>query len=163
MASRRSRRGRAGLKRNQDLGAGCRPYTVVTGEPLLRVDEEEAQARAATARAQVAIRERVRNQKGAGRAENRRIVEDEVASAEATLVEARAEFDTAALAKRAGGGSDAAMTIARAAWTRAQENLNGQRTRLRKLKTESGTPLPTEKVGELEVARSELRLSHCRA
>ena len=133
--------------------------TVVSGEPLLRLDDEGAQARAATARAQVAIRERVRNQKAAGRAENRRIVEDEVASAEATLVEARAEFDTAALAKRAGGGSDAAMTTARAARARAQNNLNGQRTRLRKLKTESGTPLPTEKEGELEVARSELRLS----
>jgi HlyD family secretion protein len=133
--------------------------TVVSGEPLLRLDDEEAQARAATARAQVAIRERVRNQKAAGRGENRRIVEDEIANAEATLVEARAEFDTATLAKRAGGGSDAAVTTARAAWTRAQENLNGQRTRLRKLKTESGTLLPTEKEGELEVARSELRLS----
>jgi HlyD family secretion protein len=46
--------------------------TVVSGEPLLRLDDEGAQARAATARAQVAIRERVRNQKAADKAENRR-------------------------------------------------------------------------------------------
>jgi HlyD family secretion protein len=131
---------------------------VAAGQPLLRFDDEEAQARVARARAQVAIRERVRNEQSGGRGENRRISEDEVASAETAVVEARAAFDAAALAKRA-GGSDAAMMTARTAWTRAQENLVRQRARLRKLETESGTPLPTQKEGELEVARSELRLS----
>ena len=132
---------------------------VVAGEPILRLDDEEARSRVATARAQVAMRERLRNDQAAGKGENRRIAEDEVAGAEATLVEARAAFDTAALAKRTGSGSAAAMTTARAAWTRAQENLNRQRAQLRKLEAESATPLPTPKEGELEVARSELRVS----
>ena len=116
-------------------------------------------ARVATARAQVAMRERVRNDQSAGRGENRRNAEDDVASAEAAVVEARAAFDAAALAKRAGSGSDAAMATARAGWTRAQENLDRQRARLRKLESEFGTPLPTQKEGDLEVARSELQLS----
>ena len=132
---------------------------VIAGEPVLRLDEEAARARVATARAQVAMRERVRNDQSAGRGENRRNAEDDVASAEATLGEARAAFDAAALAKRAGNGSDTVRTTARAAWTRAQDNLDRERARLRKLESESGTPLPTQKESELQVARSELRLS----
>lgn len=132
---------------------------VVAGEPVVRLDDEEARARVATARAQVAMRERVRNDQSAGKGENRRTAEDEVAHAEATLVEARAAFDVVALARRANSGSETAMMTALRAWTRAQENLNRQRAQLRKLETEYGTPLPTPKEGELEVARSELWLS----
>ena len=108
---------------------------VVAGEPVLRLDDEDARARVATARAQVAMRERVRNDQSAGRGENRRNAEDDVASAEATLGEARAAFEAATLAKRAGNGSDTVMTTARAAWTRAQENLDRERARLRKLES----------------------------
>jgi HlyD family secretion protein len=105
------------------------------------------------------MRERVRNDQSAGRGENRRNAEDDVAGAEETLIDARAAFDAAALAKRAGSGSDAAVATARAAWVRAQENLARQQARLRKLESESGTPLPTQKEGDLEVARSELQLA----
>jgi HlyD family secretion protein len=146
----------AGRVREVSVGVNDK---VVAGEPVLRLDDEEARARAATARAQVAMRERVRNDQSAGRGENRRNAEDDVASAEATLGEARAAFEAATLAKRAGNGSDTVMTTARAAWTRAQENLDRERARLRKLESESGTPLPTQKEGELQVARSELWLS----
>ena len=132
---------------------------VVAGEPVLNFDDEEARARVTTARAQVAMRERVRNDQSAGRGENRRNAEDDVAGAEETLIDARAAFDAAALAKRAGSGSDAAVATARAAWVRAQENLARQQARLRKLESESGTPLPTQKEGDLEVARSELQLA----
>ncbi len=132
---------------------------VVAGEPVLRLDDEEAQARVGTARAQVAMRERARGDQPRGKGAPRRNAEDEVADAEATLFVARAAFDATALARRAGGGSDAAMTTARAAWTRAQENLDRRRAQLRKLEAESGTPLPTQKEGELEISRSELRLS----
>jgi len=132
---------------------------VFAGEPLLRLDDEEARAQVARAQAQVAMRERARNDQSAGKAANRRKAEDAVADAEATLVEVRMAFDKAALTKRAGRGSDADIAKARAAWTSALEDLNQQRTQLRELETESGTPLPTQNEGQLNIARSELRLS----
>jgi HlyD family secretion protein len=132
---------------------------VVAGEPVLHLDDEEARVRVATARAQIAMRERVRNDQSAGKGENRRNAEDDVADAEETLINARAAFDVAALAKRDGSGSDAAVATAHAAWMRAQENIDRQRARLRKLESESGTPLPTQKEGDLQVARSELELA----
>jgi HlyD family secretion protein len=116
---------------------------VLAGEPLLRLDDEEARARIAMAQAQVAMRKRARNDQAAGKAADRRKAEDAVADAEATLVEARDAFDKAALAKRAASGSDADIATAGAAWKSAQEGLNQQRAQLRKLETESRTPLPT--------------------
>jgi HlyD family secretion protein len=132
---------------------------VLAGEPLLRLDDEEARARIAMAQAQVAMRKRARNDQAAGKAADRRKAEDAVADAEATLVEARDAFDKAALAKRAGSGSDADIATAGAAWKSAQEGLNQQRAQLRKLETESRTPLPTQSEGQLNVARTELRLA----
>lgn len=132
---------------------------VLAGEPILRLDDEEALARVASVQAQVSMRERARNDKAAGRAADRRNAEDAVADAEETLVEARRAFDKAALARRSGSGSDADIAPARAAWTSARDNVNRQRARLRKLESEPGTPLPTEVEGQLNAARSELRLS----
>jgi len=132
---------------------------VLAGEPLFRLDDEEARARVATAQAQVALRKRARNDQAAGKAADRRKAEDTVADAEAALVEARDAFDKAAIAKRAGSGSDADLATARSAWTSAQERLTQQRAQLRKLETESGTPLPTQSEGQLNVARTELRLA----
>jgi HlyD family secretion protein len=133
--------------------------TVLAEEPLLRLDDEEARARIAAAQAQVAMRKRARNDQAAGKAADRRKAEDAVADAEATLVEARDAFDKAALAKRTGSGSDAEIATARAAWKTTQDALDQQRSVLRKLETESRTPLPTLNEGQLNVARTELRLS----
>lgn len=133
---------------------------VLADEPLVRLDDESARARVASAQAQVAMRERARNeQKAAGKAENRRNAEDAVADAEEALVDARSAFDKAAIARRTGSGSDAAVTSAHHAWTAAQENLERQRTQLRKIETQSGTPLPTLAEGELNIARDDLRVS----
>jgi HlyD family secretion protein len=112
---------------------------VHAGEPLLRIDDEEARARIAMAQAQVTMRKRARNDQAAGKAADRRKAEDAVADAEATVVEARDAFDKAALAKRAGGGSGADIATARAAWKSAQDGLDQQRAQLRKLETESKT------------------------
>ena len=130
---------------------------VAAGEPLLRLDDEDAQARVASAQAQVAMREKARNEKSAGKAASRRDAEDAVADAEAALVDARNTFDKAVHAKRSGSGSDATVTAARTAWTRAHDNLERERSQLRKVKAQSGTPLPTQLEGQLNVARTELR------
>jgi len=100
---------------------------VATDEPLLRLDDEDAQGRVASAEAQVAMREKARNEKSAGKAANRRDAEDAVADAEATVVDARNTFDKAIHVKRSGSGSDATITSARTAWIRAQDNLERER------------------------------------
>ena len=64
-----------------------------------------------------------------------------------------------ALTKRAGKGSDIAVSNARAAWTSAQENLHRQRDSCASVETEYETPLPTPSEGQLDVARSDLRAS----
>jgi HlyD family secretion protein len=132
---------------------------VVTDEPLLRLDDEDAQGRVASAQAQIAMREKARNEKSAGKAANRRDAEDAVADAEAVVVDARSTFDKAVHAKRSGSGSDAAVTAARTAWMHAQGDLERQRSQLRKIEGQSGTPLPTQLEGQLNVARTELRVA----
>lgn len=132
---------------------------VVADEPLIRLDDENAQARVASAQAQVAMREKARDEKSAGKAANRRDAEDAVADAEAELVDARNTFDKAVHAKRTGSGSDATVTAARTAWLRAQDNLDRERSQLRKIEAQSGTPLPTQLEGQLNVARTELRVA----
>lgn len=130
---------------------------VSAGELLVRLDDEEARARVASARAEAAMHERARNDKSAGKAENRRDAEDAVAEAETALVDARAAFDKAALAKRTGRSSDSAVALARAAWTNAQDNLERQRAQLRRVEAQSGTPLPTQVEGQFNIAIGALR------
>jgi HlyD family secretion protein len=132
---------------------------VLADEPLVRLDDEEARARVTAQRAEVAMHERERNEKSAGKAANRRRAEDAVADAEEALDDARAAFDNAAITKRAGKGSDATVSNARAAWTSAQEDLLRQREDLQHVENESETPLPTQLEGQLDVARSDLRAS----
>jgi HlyD family secretion protein len=132
---------------------------VATDEPLLRLDDEDAQGRVASAQAQVAMREKARNEKSAGKAANRRDAEDAVADAEAAVVDARNTFDRAVHAKRSESGSDATVTAARTAWMRAQDNLERDRSQLRKVEGQTGTPLPTQLEGQLNLARTELRVA----
>jgi HlyD family secretion protein len=132
---------------------------VATDEPLLQLDDEDAQGRVASAQAQVAMREKARNEKSAGKAANRRNAEDALADAESAIVDARNVFDKAVQAKRSGSGTDAIVSAARAAWMRAQDNLERQRSQLRKIEGQSGTPLPTQLEGQLNVARTELRVA----
>lgn len=130
---------------------------VFAGELLIRLDDEEAQARLATAQAQVALRKRLRNdQSPSSRAAERRKAEDAVADADRALVEARAALDRAAAAKRAGHGSDADIGTARTAWSRAQERLRQQKAELRRIESDAAIPLPSQVEGQLNIARTEL-------
>jgi HlyD family secretion protein len=132
---------------------------VITGELLIRLDDQEARARLATAQAQVALRKRARNDQSAGKGADRRKAEDAVADAEAALVEARDAFDNAAEAKRVGSGSDTDLARARSSWTGARDALTQQRAQLRQIEAKSETPLPSQVEGQLNIARSELRLA----
>lgn len=132
--------------------------TVFAGEALLRLDDDEARARLASAEAQVAMRKRARNdQSASSRAADRRKAEDAVADAEGAVVEARSALDRAAAAKRSGNGSQADLEAARGALSRTQDRLKQQRAELRKV--ESDAPLPTQTEGQLNLARTELAIA----
>jgi HlyD family secretion protein len=130
---------------------------VFAGEPLVRLIDSEAQARLATAEAQIALRRRARNDESpSSRASTRRKAEDGVADAEKALVDAQAGVDKAAIERRAGRGSDADVDGARAALLRAQDRLKQQKAELRRVEADTNTPLPTQAEGQLNVARTEL-------
>ncbi len=130
---------------------------VFAGEPLIRLDDDEIQARLVAAQAQVALRKRARNdQHGASKTASRRQAEDGVAEAEQAVVDAWSALDKAAAAKRSGKGSDAGIDSARAVLARVQERLKQQKAELRRLETDLGAPLPTQAEGYLNVARAEL-------
>jgi HlyD family secretion protein len=129
---------------------------VLPGELLVRLDDQEASARVATAEARVAMQKRLRNDQGAGKAAERRKAEDAVADAESVLVAARDAFDKATSARGSVGGSTGEFANERSAWTTAQDGLNQKRMELRRIEAESGTPLPTESEGQLNVARLDL-------
>ena len=133
---------------------------VFAGEPLIRLVDSEAQARLATAEAQIALRKRARNDESpSSRASTRRKAEDGVADADKALLEAQAAVDRAAIERRAGRGSDADVDAARAALSRAQDRLKQQKAELRKVEADTNTPLPTQVGGQLNVARTELAVA----
>ena len=127
---------------------------VFAGEPLIRLSDDELRARLAAADAQVAVRERARDERAAtGRAGNRRKAEDAVADAERAVYDARSAVDRAAAGLRANGGPDADLTAARLALTRAQDELSTRQEELRTI--EADAPLPTALEGQLSIARAE--------
>jgi HlyD family secretion protein len=130
---------------------------VAAGEPLVRLADREAQARIAAAEAQIALRKRARNdQAPLNKAGERRKAEDAVADGEKGVVQARSALDSAALNRRAGRVSDADLEASRRALSSAQDRLKQLRADLRKLESDTATPLPTQTEGQLNIARSEL-------
>jgi HlyD family secretion protein len=127
---------------------------VFAGEPLIRLKDDELRARLAAAEAQVALRERARNdQRASGRAAERRRAEDALSEAESAVFDARSALDTAAVARRVGGGTDARLSAARSALSRAQEQLRTRAAALRAVETDS--PLPSQSEAQLSIARAE--------
>jgi HlyD family secretion protein len=130
---------------------------VFAGEPLIRLHDNEIQARLAAAEAQIAVRRRARNdQNPSSRASDRRKAEDAVADGEKAVVDTRAALDRVAFERRAGRGSNADLESARTAFGRAQARLKQQKADLRRIETDSSTPLPTQVEGQLNIARAEL-------
>jgi HlyD family secretion protein len=130
---------------------------VLAGEPLVRLRDPEPYARIASAEAQIAMRKRARDdQAPSSRAADRRKAEDAVADAEQAVLDASAAFDRAALENRLGRAAEADVESSRAALSRAQDDLQRQKTDLHKLEADPTTPLPTQAEGQLNVARAEL-------
>jgi HlyD family secretion protein len=141
--------------------------TAFAGEPLILLNDDEIQARYAAAEAQVGMRRRLRNEQAAtGKANERRVVEDSVADAETAVFDAQAVVDKAAVQWRSSGVPAAALTSARAALVRAQEDLAKRQAQLRGLDAPLLTPNEAQVVsarGDLALARVNLEKLKIRA
>lgn len=126
---------------------------VFAGEALILLADDELRARLAAAETQAAMRERARDERSvSGSAKTRRKAQDAAADAERTLFDARSAVDRAAARLRTKGGSEADLTAARLALTRAQNELS---TRQGELRTIDDDALPTSLEGQLSIARAE--------
>jgi HlyD family secretion protein len=129
---------------------------VFAGEPLVKLKDDELQARLAASEAQVVMRHRARDDqkdKDKGKAVDLRRAEDAYSDAETDVFAARTILDSSAVARRVGGGSDADLKTARAALDQALERLKSRTAALRS--AEAASPLPTQPDALLKAARAE--------
>jgi HlyD family secretion protein len=133
---------------------------VVSGDLMVALDSADAESRVLAAEAEASVRkadrdaEPVRNQTQLAR--DRRIAEDNVASAERVLANNRAELDRWIKARRAGQASDAEVQKVRDTVTAARDRLEQARASLRKVLATENMPLYTRLEAALAAARAEL-------
>ena len=141
--------------------------TVFAGEPLILLNDDEIQARYAAAEAQAGMRRRLRDEQAVtGKALERRRAEDAVAEQETAVFDAQVGVDRAAVQWRASGGPVAALTSARAALVRAQDELAKRKDQLRGIEAPLLTPneaQTTSARGDLALARVNLEKLKIRA
>jgi HlyD family secretion protein len=131
---------------------------VAAGDLLARLDDEELLGRVNSAVAEAAVRKRERDTtEASGKpAQDRRIAEDAVASAERQLVQAREEVDRLLKAKRSGSGDEASLEKARDAVNKAKDKLEQARVSQRKALAADNLPAPSRPEAALVAARAEL-------
>jgi HlyD family secretion protein len=130
---------------------------VKSGDLLVQLDDDDALTKVAAASAEVAVRERERNDVDVrGLAQERRTAEDQVATAERAVFGARQAFDDAVVAQRPSNGSESAVTTARKNLTDAEKKLADERANAASVSAKAGMPLPTRVESGLAVARAQL-------
>jgi HlyD family secretion protein len=134
---------------------------VVAGDLLVRLDDTDYQIRVNAAEAEVSTRRKDRDSEIArGVAQDRRVAEDAVATAESLLANNRAEFDRWLRARRAGQATDAQVADVRLTVNSARDQLEQARIALRKLVTSTPTmPAQSRLEAALSAARAEASLA----
>lgn len=135
---------------------------VVTGDLLVRIDDDEAQARLVAAEAEAAVRKRERDAETIGRlAQDRRNAEDAVAVADRALFQARRDLDRVIVGRRAATptASDDDVVKARTVVATAKDKAEQERASLRRVQVTANMPLPTRLESGLATARSDLLLA----
>ena len=133
---------------------------VVAGDLLIRVDDEEAQAKLVAADAEAAVRKRERDAETVGKlAQDRRIAEDALTAAERAVFQVRRDLDRTGSARRAGTSTEDDVVKARAAVAAAKEKVEQERQALRRIQTTANMPLPTRQESALTLARADLALA----
>jgi HlyD family secretion protein len=127
---------------------------VFAGELMIRLQDDEARARLATADAQVAMRKRARDD-GRTSSRERRRADDAIADAERAVVSTRAALDAVAIRRRAGKATSAEVEAARTAYARAQERVRQARADLQRLEADGDVSLPVATEGQFNVAQAE--------
>lgn len=131
---------------------------VSTGDLLVRLDDEDYQAKIVALAAEVAVRKRERDaaEMSTGNlARDRRTAEDNLFIAEWQLYMAREDFDRA-LRARATGGDGADIEKLRETRVKAEERVDQARVALRKALNQDGMPSPSRGEVALTAARAEL-------
>jgi HlyD family secretion protein len=132
---------------------------VSAGDLLVRLQDDEPQARLLAAEAEAAVRRRERDTETVAKlAQERRAAEDAVASAERALHFARVEFDRTRTALRAGKESAQEVARTRNLVTEAADKLEQDRASLRRVQAMPGMPLQTRLEAALATARADLSL-----
>ena len=134
---------------------------VAAGDLLMRLDDDDLVPRIHAAATEAAVRKRERDSAEAvGRpAQDRRAAEDNLATAERQLAQAREEQDRITKERRAGTGSDADVDKAREATDKARERVTQTRDGLRRALGVEALPPPTRPEAALTAARAELSLA----
>jgi HlyD family secretion protein len=127
--------------------------TVFAGEPMILLNDDDVQARYMAAESSAAMRKRLRDEQSVtGKAADRRRAEDAIAAAETAVFEAQAAVDSAAIEARTNGGSGVELADARAALTRAKNELANRQNAYRGI----DAPLPTPNEAQTVSARGDL-------
>lgn len=136
---------------------------VVAGDLLMRLDDEDLQARVLAASAEASVRRRERDNGDiavGNQARDRRTAEDGVSSAERQLFQTREELDRTLRARQASAAGDSAdVDKAREAVTKARDRLDQARASLRKALSVDGLPAPSRPEVALAAARADLSLA----
>jgi len=133
---------------------------VEESELLIRLDDEEARARLASAEAHEGLsrRERDAQRPTAGR-EDVTKEEDEVYTAERELIGARFELDAALAAEHKGELSNQQLAAARKRLADAQERVERERLAYAQAQAKSNLPTPNQFESALTAARAEVALA----
>lgn len=136
---------------------------VATGDLLVRLDGADHETRVNAAEAEASTRRKDRDVEIArgGIAQDRRVAEDAVASAERLLANNRGEFDRWLRARRAGQATGDDVSRVRTTVTAAREQLDTAKAALRKIVSGNDTVQPAQSRLEaaLAAARAELSLA----
>jgi HlyD family secretion protein len=132
---------------------------VSAGDLLVRLQDDEPQARLLAAEAEAAVRRRERDTEIVAKLpQERRNAEDALAASERALHFARVEFDRVRTASRHDKAPSAEVVEARKHVTEAAEKLELDRAAMRRVQATPGMPLQTRLEAALATARAELSL-----
>lgn len=133
---------------------------VEEAELLIRLEDEEARARLSAAEAQAgAARSERDNQSATSGRDDMRKAEDAFYAAERTVTGARYDLDSALAAKRAGTGSDQAVTDARRRLTEARDRYLKERIAFATAQAKSNLPTPNRFESATSTARAEVAIA----
>ena len=130
---------------------------VVAGDLLVRLDDDDLQAKLTAALAEEAVRVMERDEEVAkGQVLDRRNAEDAVAKAERTVFAALRAFDEVARKVRAGTANADDLAAARTKIAAARTKLTEERAALAKVASADGMPLPSRLESSLTLARADV-------